>query len=115
MNSKLASLPPKVQEVIKSEFTTLDASTDLKKYNAEFESKHKDSASHVISAIKAKKLLGEDSSKVEKELTGVLSIKDAQFEQAVEVLDLLRSWRSKEVDGFKKKAADKWPEVTAFA
>jgi N-alpha-acetyltransferase 15/16, NatA auxiliary subunit len=115
INSKLASLPPKVQEVIKSEFTTLDASADLKKYNADFQAKHKDSAPHVISAVKTKKLLGEDSSKVEKELAEVLSVKDVQFEQAIEVLDLLRGWRSKEVDGFKKAAAGKWPEVTAFA
>ncbi|KAH6646275.1 tetratricopeptide [Truncatella angustata] len=115
LNTKLDSLPAKAQEVIKAEFDTLDASTDLKKYNADFEAKHKESASHVIAAVKAKKHLGEDQSKVEKELSEVLNVKDITFEQATEVLDLLRGWRSKEVDDFKKKAAGKWPEVTAFA
>ncbi|KAI1872760.1 hypothetical protein JX265_004863 [Neoarthrinium moseri] len=115
LNTKLASLPAKVQEVIKSEFTALDASTDLKKYNADFQAKNSNSAPHVIAAIKAKKLLGEDQSKVEKELADVLSVKGIKFEDAKEVLALLRGWRSKEVDGFKKAAAEKWPEVTAFA
>ncbi|KAK9789874.1 putative N-alpha-acetyltransferase 16, NatA auxiliary subunit [Seiridium cardinale] len=115
LNTKLASLPAKAQEVIKAEFDALDASTDLKKYNADFETKHKGSAPHVIAAIKAKKHLGEDQAKVEKELSEVVAIEGIQFQQAQEVLSLLRSWRSKEVDGFKKKAAEKWPEVTAFA
>ncbi|KAK6077805.1 tetratricopeptide [Seiridium cupressi] len=115
LNTKLASLPAKAQEVIKAEFDALDASTDLKKYNADFESKHKGSAPHVIAAIKAKKHLGEDQVKVEKELSEVVAIEGIQFQQAQDVLSLLRSWRSKEVDGFKKKAAEKWPEVTAFA
>lgn len=87
----------------------------MKKYNADFEAKHKDSASHVIAAIKAKKHLGEDQSKVEKELTEVLGINGISYQQAQKVLSLLRGWRSKEVDSFKKKAAEKWPEVTAFA
>jgi hypothetical protein len=115
LNSKLASLPPKVQDVIKSNFTSLEASTDLKKYNADFEAKHKDSPLHVISAIKTKQLLGEDQGKVEKALSDVLAIKGIEFEHAVEILALLRGWRSKEVDGFKKKAAEKWPEVNVFA
>lgn len=115
LNTKLNSLPPKTQEVVKAEFDVLDASTDLKKYNDEFEAKHKDSAPHVVAAIKAKKHLGEDQAKVEKELTEVISIQGVDFEVAQEVLELLRSWRSKEVDGFKKQAAQKWPEVTVFA
>ncbi|KAI0126149.1 tetratricopeptide [Xylariales sp. AK1849] len=112
LNSKLASLPAKTQEVIKSNFTALDASTDLKKYNADFEAKHKDSAPHVIAAIKTKKLLGEDQA--DKELLDVLSIKDVAFEHAIDVLSSLRSWRSSQVDAFKRKAHDSWPEVTAF-
>jgi N-alpha-acetyltransferase 15/16, NatA auxiliary subunit len=115
LNTSLASLPPKAQEVIKAEFDALDSSVDLKSYNNDFEAKHKDSAPHVISAIKAKKHLGEDPAKVEKELAEVLSIGGVDFQQAGEVLGLLRSWRSREVDDFKKKAATKWPEVTAFA
>lgn len=115
LNTKLDSLPSKAQEVIKAEFSTLDASTDLKKYNADFQTKHKDSAAHVIAAVKAKRHLGEDQSDVEKQLAEVIDIKDVNFKQAQEVMGLLRSWRSKEVDAFKKKAAAKWPDVTAFA
>lgn len=115
LNSKTTSLPPKAQEVIKAEFDTLDASADLKKYNTDFQAKHKDSAAHMIAAVKAKKHLGEGQSEVEKELTEIIDIKDVNFQQAQEVLGLLRSWRSKEVDAFKTKAASKWPEVTAFA
>ncbi|KAI0146476.1 tetratricopeptide [Pestalotiopsis sp. NC0098] len=115
LNTKLSSLPAKTQEVIKAEFDVLDASVDLKKYNNDFETKHKDSAPHAIGAIKTKKHLGEDQAKVEKELTEVISIQGVDYLAAQEVLGLLRSWRSTEVDGFKKKAAEKWPEVTAFA
>jgi hypothetical protein len=108
-------MPPKVQEVIKSEFTVLDGSADLKKYNADFEAKHKDSPLHVISVIKTKKLLGDDQGKAEKELIDVLNVKGIQLEDANEVQGLLKSWRSKEIDAFKKKAAEKWSEASLFA
>ncbi|KAL7628416.1 hypothetical protein AAE478_002619 [Parahypoxylon ruwenzoriense] len=114
LNSKVDSLPSKVAEVLKSEFTTIDASADLKKFNADFLEKHKDSPSHVISAIKIERLLGEDKKKSEKDIAGVLDMKDAQYEQAEEVLALLRQWRSSEADAFKTAAHEKWPEVTAF-
>ncbi|KAI1383004.1 N-terminal acetyltransferase A, auxiliary subunit [Hypoxylon trugodes] len=115
LNSKLASLPPKVAEVLKSEFKVVDASADLKKFNADFKEKHKDSAAHVISAIKIERLLGEDKKKSEKDLVAALSLKDIEHEQATESLALLRQWRSAEVDAFKTAAHQKWPEVTAFA
>ncbi|KAI0834328.1 N-terminal acetyltransferase A, auxiliary subunit [Hypoxylon sp. FL0890] len=115
LNSKLESLPPKVAEVLKAEFTAVDASADLKKFNADFKEKHKDSPPHVISAIQAEKLLGEDKKKAEKDLAGVISLKNIQHDQAIEVLALLKSWRSSEADTFKTAAHEKWPEVTAFA
>ncbi|OTA99846.1 hypothetical protein M426DRAFT_324834 [Hypoxylon sp. CI-4A] len=114
LNSKLDSLPPKVAEVLKSGFTTIDASTDLKKYNADFKAKHQDSASHVIFAIKTERLLGEDKKKAEKDLAEVINLKSIDHEQAIETLALLRQWRSSEVDTFKTAAHKKWPEVTAF-
>ncbi|KAI1130058.1 tetratricopeptide [Nemania abortiva] len=115
VNSKLSSLPPKVAEVIKSEFTALEASTDLKKYNAEFLEKHKDSAAHVVSAVKIQKLLGEDQKTCEKGLFGVLSLKSADWEPAAEALGLLLQWRSSEAEAFKKAAQEAWPEVTLFS
>ncbi|KAI0380641.1 N-terminal acetyltransferase A, auxiliary subunit [Hypomontagnella monticulosa] len=115
LNSKATSPAPKVIEVLKSGFTALDASADLKKYNASFLEKHKNSSAHVISAIKTERLLGEDKKKSEKDLVGVLKLGDVQHEQAIEALALLKQWRSSEADAFKKAAHEKWPEVTAFA
>ena len=117
IRSKLASLPPKVQEVIKSEFTAIAPSTDLEEYNDDFLAKHKGSVPHAIAAIKMKELVDEDADKVtgEKELAGLVGSSECTFEDAQAILDLLRGSRSKELEGFKKKAAEKWPEVTAFA
>jgi N-alpha-acetyltransferase 15/16, NatA auxiliary subunit len=113
--SKLASLPAKVAEVIKSEFTALETSTDLKKHNAEFLEKHRHSAPHVVSAVKIQKLLGEDPKTCEKGLFSVLSLKSADWEPAAEALGLLLQWRSGEAETFKKAAQETWPEVTLFS
>ncbi|KAI0006452.1 N-terminal acetyltransferase A, auxiliary subunit [Xylariaceae sp. FL0662B] len=115
LNSKLESLSPKVAEVLKSGFTSVDASADLKKFNAEFQEKHKDSPPHTISAIKVQRLLGEDPKKCEQDMTNVLNMKGVEAEHAVEALGLLAQWRSGEASGFKTAAHEKWPEVTAFA
>ncbi|GAW11938.1 hypothetical protein ANO14919_012910 [Xylariales sp. No.14919] len=114
ISSKLASLHAKVAEVIKTEFTAIDASTDLKKYNAEFLAEHKDSAAHVVSAVKIQKLLGEDQKTCEKGLFGVLSLKTDNWEPAAEALGLLLQWRSSEAEAFRKAADETWPEVTLF-
>ena len=113
----MASLPPKVQEVIKSEFTAIAPSTDLEEFNDEFLAKHKGSVPHAIAAIKMKELVDEevDQASVEKELASLLAAPGITFEDAQTILTVLRGSRSKELDGFKKKAAEKWPEVTAFA
>ncbi|TGJ86498.1 hypothetical protein E0Z10_g2274 [Xylaria hypoxylon] len=114
MSAKLASLPAKVTEVIKTEFTAIDASTDLKKYNPEFLERHKDSAAHVVSAIKIRKLLGEDQKACEKALFDVLSLNTDDWEPAAEALGLLFQWRSSEAEAFRKAADETWPEVTLF-
>ncbi|GAP82829.1 putative NMDA receptor-regulated protein 1 [Rosellinia necatrix] len=114
INSKLASLPAQVAEVIKTEFTAISASTDLKKYNAEFLESHQDSAAHVVSGVKIQKLLGEDQGTCEKALFDVLSLKGDDWEPAAEALGLLLQWRSSEAETFKKAAEETWPEVTLF-
>jgi hypothetical protein len=114
INPRLASLPAKVAGVIETEFTAIDASTDLKKYNSDFLEKHKDSASHLVSAVKIQRLLGEDPKKCEKDLSGVLGLKSNDWEPAAEALGLLYQWRSSEAEAFKKAAHEKWPEVTLF-
>ncbi|KAI0485066.1 NMDA receptor-regulated protein 1-domain-containing protein [Xylariaceae sp. FL0804] len=115
LDAKLPALPSKVAEVLKSDFTSIDASTDLKKYNADFEQKYRDSAPHVISAIKVRKLLGEDSQKCEKDLSGILGLQSVDYELAAEALGQLKQWRSSEAESFTKMAREKWPEVTLFA
>ncbi|OLN88039.1 N-alpha-acetyltransferase 16, NatA auxiliary subunit [Colletotrichum chlorophyti] len=109
----LESLPAKVQELIKSEFTP--PSADLKKYNEEFLEDNKSKPSHVVAALKTRKVLGEDRSKVESDLANVVKAPDATFELASEVYDLLKAWRSSEAENLKKAAHERWPEVTIFA
>lgn len=108
-------IPPKVLEVLNAEFKTIEASTDLNKYNDEYEAANKDSAPHVISAIKTRKLLGQDKAKSEEALVKVLDIAGAEFTDAIEVLETLKRWKSTQVAAFKEKALAKWPEVTRLA
>ncbi|KAI0439529.1 tetratricopeptide [Xylaria telfairii] len=114
MASKLSSLPPKVAQVIKTEFTAIHPSTDLEEYNVEFLEQHKDSPPHVVSAVKIQKLLGEDQKTCEKALFDVLKLKGDDWEPAAEALGLLFQWRSSEAEAFKKAAEETWPEVTLF-
>ncbi|KAI0398499.1 tetratricopeptide [Xylariaceae sp. FL0594] len=115
MNTKLPSLPAKVAEVIKAEFTAIEPSTDLKQYNADFLARHKDSAPHVVSAVKVQKFLGEDVKVCEQGLKEVLGMKSTNWEPAAEALALLFQWHSSEAEAFKKAAHDVWPEVTLFS
>lgn len=113
--NKATDLPPKVSEVLKEEFKLVDPSTDLKKYNDEFQAKHKASPSHVLAAIRAKRGLGGDRAQCDKEVTGLLDLPGATFEDAIQALEVLKSWRSSEVEAFKKAAQSKWAEVTRLA
>jgi tetratricopeptide (TPR) repeat protein len=108
-------ISPKVLEVLKAEFKTIEESTDLNKYNDEYEAANKDSAPHVISAIKARKLLGQDKAKSEEALIQVLDHTGIEFTDAVEALETLKQWKSSQVEAFKKAALAKWPEVTRLA
>ncbi len=106
------SLPPKVVEVLKSEFKAVDPSSDLAKYTADFEAKHKDSALYILSAVAAKRVLGQDKGKADKQLVDTLGLPGTKFADAAEILSVLKGWRSTEVAGFQKAAQNKWPEVT---
>jgi peptide alpha-N-acetyltransferase len=115
LNSALDSLPAKVQEALKAEFTAIPASADLKKLNAEFLEKHSNSATHRIAAARAAKVLGEQRTSYEKILAEALRADSITFVDAAAVLEQLRNWRSTEVTSFQKAAHEKWPEVTLFA
>lgn len=115
LKTDLATLPPKVAEVIKSEFTEVPESTDLAKLNQEFRERHKDSAQHVLASIRVRAALGEDRSVVSKHVLGLLETPGVAVEDAVDAQELLAGWKSAELGTFKKAAAAKWPEASLFA
>jgi tetratricopeptide (TPR) repeat protein len=111
LNSK-PELPAKVAQVLSEEFKVIEASTDLKKYNEDHLKQHRDTPLQALAAIKAKKNLGDDKSKCEKELLDLAGGEGVKFTDAMEMLETLKKWRSSETGAFKKLAQSKWPEVT---
>lgn len=108
-------IPPKVLEALKAEFNAIEPSTDLVEYNEKFLAANKDSPRHVISGIKTQKILGQDKAKSEEALLKVLEIPSVEFEDAIEALETLKSWRSSQVNAFKQAAQAKWPQVTRLS
>ncbi|KAK7429283.1 hypothetical protein QQZ08_004093 [Neonectria magnoliae] len=107
-----SDISPKVLEVLKAEFKIIEPSTDLVKYNDEFQAVNKDSARHVLSAIRTKRLLGQDKAQSEEALVNALDIPGIEFTDAIEALETLKSWKSSQVETFKTAAQGKWPGVT---
>lgn len=111
----MSGLRPKVVEVVNAEFTEVPASADLTKVNQEFKEKHKTSAQHVLSSIRVQEQLGGDRSKLAPEVLDVLKLSGIQWEDASDAQELLKQWKSNELSGFQKAAAQKWPESSIFA
>jgi tetratricopeptide (TPR) repeat protein len=107
-------IEPKVLEVLKAEFNAVDPSADLVKYNDEFLAANKESPRHVLSAIKVQKLLGQDKAKSEEAVVNILDIPGVTYEEAIEGLEVLRSWKSSQ-ESYKKAAQQKFPNVTRLA
>ncbi|KAL6921637.1 hypothetical protein ACHAP8_011514 [Fusarium lateritium] len=107
-------IEPKVFDVLKAEFNIVDPSTDLVKFNDEFLTVNKDSPRHVLSAVKVQKLLGQDKTKSEEGVCSILDIPSATYEDAIEGLEVLKSWRSSQ-ESYKKAAQQKFPNVTRLA
>jgi hypothetical protein len=115
LDKDYASLPPKAAEVIKSEFILMPASVDLSQYNDDYLYKHKDSVLCTLSALKVRKLLSPDSaSSCEEDAVAVLKLPSITLEEAKETCELLSTWNSSEVDGFRSSAAAKWTKASAF-
>lgn len=110
-----SGLPPKVTEVLKSEFKAVDPATDLTKYNAEFEAKHKSSIRHILSSVAAQRVLDGNKGSTDKQLTAALDLPSTNFEDAIVVLDVLKGWKSGETEAFQKAAHAKFPEATRLA
>lgn len=115
LKTDLATLSPKVAEVIDSEFTEVPGSADLAKVNQEFREKNQASAQHVLASIRAQAVLGEDRGKLGKDVVGLLQTPGVELEDAVDAQEVLVGWKSAELDGFKKAAVGKWPEASLFA
>lgn len=109
--SKASDASPKVLEVIKANFKRIEESQDLKSFNEDFVKKHSDSPAHRLTAIRVKKLLGEDKA-AEKEVHDLLSLPGADSDDTIKGLETLRNWKSGEVNAYKKAAQEKWPGVT---
>lgn len=109
------TLTPQTAEVIKSEFTLLPASANLSQYNDEYLSKHKECARRTLSALRVRQLLSPDSAaSCKKDAADVIKLPSITMEEAQEALDLLRSWKSSDIDSFRAQAASKWPKATVF-
>lgn len=115
LNADIATLPVKIADVIKAEFTEVPASADLAKVNEAFREKHKSSPQHVLSTIRVQEKLGGDSSTLSKAVVGLLQLDKIQLEAASDAQKLLKSWKSGELEAFNKAAAQKWPESSIFA
>lgn len=114
LDKEAGTLSPKVAEVIKAEFTEIPASTDLAKHNEEFRQRHKSSAQHILASIRVQDRLGEDRGKLGKEVAGLLQIEGVELREASDAQEVLKGWKSGELEAFKKAAAQKWPESSVF-
>jgi peptide alpha-N-acetyltransferase len=116
LDADSSTIPEKSLEVIKSEFTLLPASVKLSNYNDEYLKNNRNSVKGTLAALKVRRLLQEgEKANVEKEVVKVLDLPEITLEDAQEVLELLTTWRSAEVESFKSKAATKWPKATVFS
>ncbi|KAL8414295.1 hypothetical protein RB594_005503 [Gaeumannomyces avenae] len=116
LNSARESLPAKVTEVMETEFTTVPASADLVKLNAEFRAAHADSPAHMLAAIRAARAIGESERKeADKDVASVLDLASLTLSDAESVVGTLKSWRSAEVDAAKAAAQAKFPDATIFS
>lgn len=114
LDKEAGTLPAKVGEVIKAEFTEIPASTDLAKHNEEFRQRHKGSAQHILASIRVQDRLGEDRARLGKEVAGLLQMEGVGLRDASDAQELLKGWKSGELDAFRKTAAQKWPESSVF-
>ncbi|KAI9814463.1 MAG: hypothetical protein M1827_003319 [Pycnora praestabilis] len=115
LNSLPEPLPPKVSEIINSEFILLPKSTLLSTTNDDFLSQHKSSVSHIQTGLRVRQMLSSDTlPQNEKDLLATLDLEDVTFVQAKAGMELLRDWKSGQRDTYRAKAAERWPEVTAF-
>ncbi|KAI9696541.1 MAG: hypothetical protein M1836_005560 [Candelina mexicana] len=110
-----SSLPPKVIETINSSHPNLPTKADLTQFNKAFLSNHPDSALHIYSYLRVRRLqLPLSQPRNEEEVLATLDLEEITLDEAKEGLNLLKDWRSGNAEGYMKRAATKWPEATHF-
>ncbi|TAQ88550.1 hypothetical protein B7494_g3166 [Chlorociboria aeruginascens] len=115
IDNESSTLQPNSAAVIKSEFTLLPGPVNLLKYNDDYLSAHKDSARQTMSGLRIRKVLSPDlASSCEKDVATLLKLPTITLDEAKEALDLLKLWRSSELDSFKSNAMAKWPKSSIF-
>lgn len=111
----MPSVAPKVAEVLRTQFKAAGEPMGMGCYIEQFAAKHRGSPRHALSVIAAKRMSGKDKNECDRGVIGLLDMQGVSFEDAMEMLNRLRSWRSSVVSEFKKAAQAKWPEVTRLA
>ncbi|MCJ1321423.1 hypothetical protein MMC15_006768 [Xylographa vitiligo] len=109
-------LPPKVSEVITSEFSSRYPSSkaDLEKLNNHFLKDHKDSAQHQLAGLQARQFLDQGTREAnEKEVLRILAADSTEMTDAVRAVGIIREWAG-DVSKVLAKAADRWPEADIF-
>ena len=114
IDSASATIPEKIAEVIKAEFTLFPDSTTPSEFNEDFLSRYSDSAPHIYAALRVRQLLpSHDKQKSEAKVLACLQIPGIKLAEAIEGLELLSSWRSN-TESYLSQAHSLWPEATAF-
>ncbi|KAF1816992.1 NMDA receptor-regulated protein 1 [Eremomyces bilateralis CBS 781.70] len=113
-----APLSAPTAAVMKEVSTILPASDSLASFNDAFLAKHKDSVTHVQSALRVRALL-DPTSKMqnEKALVATLELPSITMKDAQGALSILSEWKSDAVvrQGYAEAASKKWPESTVFS
>jgi len=114
MDVASASIPEKVTEVIKTEFTLFPLATTPSSFNEDFLSKHSDSARHIFACLRVRQLLqSHEKSKSESEILASLNLANIKLTEAIEGLEILSLWKSS-TESYILKANSIWPEATIF-
>lgn len=112
------NLDPKVSEVLKSHTDIVPETAELSSFNNNYLSRHKDSISHVQSAIRVREIVDPSSrAQNEKDLVQTLQLPNVRIKQAEEGFKTLQGWESSTdvKEKYLEAARAKWPLATVFA
>ena len=109
-------MPPKVLEVVTSEFSSHypSSKTDLQKLNDDFLKEHKDSAQHQLAGLQVRQFLDNGSRETnEKDVLGLIGKESTEMADAVRAVEIVKEWGGDPSEVL-AQAAKRWPEADAF-